>query len=246
MDYNVYNIHKNLMNTVLLPGRGLRVVTVGIAATVALYAMVLVLAEPFRGMAADSSSNTAVTLTVAAAISNSCTSSVSMGTITGTGDSDSGGFNAAHAATCTISTNNYTGYSLGWRVTTGTGAAGARTQTGHLNGYKTTSNVIRAYTPAVAGTPETLSVGASDSRWAARLSSTSTTPGGAISWGSDGASDTWLNVATGSVVTISNRSTATSFAGDTQLIGFRAIIGSSKIQPTDTYKAIVVFTATTN
>lgn len=67
-----------------------------------------------------------------------------------------------------------------------------------------------------------------------------------MTWGSDGASDTWLNVATGSTVEIANRSTATTAGGDVQYVGFRVKVGANKIQPTDTYKAIVTFTATTN
>ncbi len=67
-------------------------------------------------------------------------------------------------------------------------------------------------------------------------------------WGTDvnGANDRWLNVATGSTVNIAKRNSETSISGDTELIAFRAIIGTSKIQPTDTYKVTVVFTATTN
>jgi hypothetical protein len=67
-------------------------------------------------------------------------------------------------------------------------------------------------------------------------------------WGTDvnGANDRWLNVATGSTVNIAKRNTATTFAGDSELIGFRAIIGSAFLQPTDTYIVTVTFTAVTN
>ncbi len=246
------------MNHLLTPGRFIRIWTVGIAATVSLYILVVFLAEPLHGLASTSSSSTTVvSVTVAAAISNSCTASVSLGTITRTGDTSFNtcagyGYCATNASTCTITTNNTLGYTLSWLVATGTGAAGARTGTGHLNGY-VPGNRIKALKPAVSGTPEdftnetpTANV-TDDARWAARLSSTSTTTGGAgITWGADGTHDTWLNVGTGSAVNISNRSNYTSSGGDLQKIGFRAIINGTSIVPTDTYKATVTFTATTN
>jgi hypothetical protein len=43
-----------------------------------------------------------------------------------------------------------------------------------------------------------------------------------------------------------NRSTQTSVAGDTENIGFRAILHGTVIVPSDTYKAYVTLTATTN
>jgi hypothetical protein len=84
-------------------------------------------------------------------------------------------------------------------------------------------------------------------RWAARLSSTSTTPDGSTKvWGADGVADTWLRIGTGSAVNIASRSDETTGGGDTENIGFRAIIHGTAIVPTDVYKATVVFTATTN
>ena len=238
----------------LLPYRRVRVLTVGIAAAASLYVLVLACAEPLRSLAASSNSSVDVTLTVAADISNSCTSPVSLGTITRTGDSSvvvcsATGYCSTNKTVCTISTNNTTGYALSWLIQTGTGSAGARTGTGHLNGYSSTSNRIAPFgtgSTTQSTQPRTFSI-SNDARWAARLSSTSTTTGGAgQSWGTDGTSDTWLRVATGSAVNIASRTTQTSAGGDTQNIGFRAIIHGTAIVPTDTYKATVVFTATTN
>jgi hypothetical protein len=239
--------------------RRTRVLTVGIAATVSLYALVLVCAEPLRSFAASSSSDVAVSLIVANSISNSCTSPVSLGTITRTGDTSvnvcaATGYCSTNKTVCTVVTNNSTGYALSWLVSTGTGSAGARTGTGWLNGFASTANRIA---PLGTGSttmnkqPIAMVAGAgtvnNDARWAARLSSTSTTVGGAgIGWGTDGTSDTWLRVATGSAVNIANRATQTSGGGDTENIGFRAIIHGTAIIPTDTYKATVTVTATTN
>ncbi len=273
MIYNVSgliftHIHKHPMRTSLSTNRRVRVVTVGIAATVSLYAMVLVLAEPMRSLAASAAANVKVSVTVAAAISNNCTNNdtstpLTLGTITRTGDTannadgncttgSTGYFCSTHATTCTIITNNSTGYTFNWAVTTGTGAAGARTGTGHLNGY-VAGNRIRALKPGAVNTPENFNFTptsnvTNDARWAGRLSSTSTTATGAsVSWGSDGPStDLWLNVATGAGLNIAKRNSQTAVAGDSEVIGFRAIIHGTAIVPTDTYRATVVFTATTN
>ena len=242
------------MHTILPAHRRTRVWTVGISAVIALYALTLLVAEPLRGFAATSSSSSIVTLEVAAAVSNSCTATINIGPLSGTsvGDTSStGGYDGADAVTCTVITNNSTGYTLGWIVSTGTGAAGARTGTGHMNGF-VSGNRIAPLKPAIASTPEafnTTTVGASDSRWAGRLSSTSTTATGAgMTWGSNAGNttDRFLNVATGSTVNIAKRSTQTLAAGDSELVQFRAIVGSSYIQATDTYKVTVTFTATTN
>ncbi len=67
--------------------RRVRVWTVGLAATVSLYAIVIGAAEPLRSLAAAASDDTIVSLTVAATITNTCDATLSIGTITGTGDS---------------------------------------------------------------------------------------------------------------------------------------------------------------
>lgn len=235
-----------------MPHRKVRVLTVGTAAAVCLYVLAVFVAEPFRAFGATDSDTVVVSLTVASAISQTCDSSIGIGTITSTGDSSSNnGYDSSDDVTCTVITNNSTGYLFGWRVATGTGAAGARTGTGHLNGFDT-GNRIRPLTPTNASTPEvfnTSTISATEARWAGRLSSTSTTNTGAgMTWGTDvsGANDKWLNVATGSTVNIAKRTTETSSTGDVQVVAFRAIIGSSAFVPTDTYKATVTFTVTTN
>jgi hypothetical protein len=211
----------------------------------------------YQSLAASAQDDTIVSLTVAATITNTCDATLDIGTITGTGDSSSNnGYDTNDDTTCTVVTNNQTGYTFGWLVSTGTGTAGARTGTGHMNGY-VSGNRIAPLKPTNSGVPvvfNTSTISTTDSRWTGRLSHTSTTNSGAgMDWSRatsttdyNGANDRWLNVATGSTVNIAKRTSVTSAAGDTELIAFRAIVGTSKIQPTDVYKVTVIFTATTN
>ena len=242
------------MDHILPKHRKYRIWSVGISAIFALMALMMTVAEPLRTLAATSSSSSVVQLDVGSAITHSCTATINIGPLSGTstGDTSStGGYDGADAVTCTINTNNSTGYTFGWTVLAGTGATGARTGTGHMNGY-TAGNRIAPLRPAIVSTPEvfnTTTVGVSDARWAGRLSSTSTTNTGAgMTWGvnAGNTTDRFLNVATGSTVNIAKRTDETTGGGDAQLVQFRAIVGSSYIQPTDTYKVTVTFTATTN
>lgn len=170
-------------------------------------------------------------------LSISCDASATLGTITVTGDT--GPYAPVRSTNCTISTTASNGYSLQWRVSTGSGG----TATGTL--ISESSNTIAAYTPLTAGTPETWSVASSDSEWGGRLSSTSTTVSTAT-WGTDSSSERWLNVSTGGT-TIANRSSPTiNGSPDTERIGFRAQIGAAKNQPVGTYQANIVLTAITN
>jgi hypothetical protein len=120
-----------------------------------------------------------------------------------------------------------------------------------MNGY-TSGNRIAPLKPAFVSVPEafnTTTVGVNGARWAGRLSSTSTTNTGAgMTWSTDAgnSTDRFLNVATGSTVNIAKRTSQTTGGGDSEVIQFRAIIGSNVIQPSDTYKVTVTFTATTN
>ncbi len=77
-------------------------------------------------------------------------------------------------------------------------------------------------------------------------SSSTTTSGAGKSWGSDGSSETFLNVGTGSAVSLVKRTTETSAAGDLEYIQFKANIGASSAQPTGTYKATVTISVIDN
>jgi len=177
--------------------------------------------------ATDDTDPVVVNLSVSGTISISCTTPITMSSITGTGQSTMG---TSNRSTCTVITNNSAGYDLKW-ISNGTGTM--------LSG----SDSIAAYTPAVADTPETWSVAGSASEWGGHLGSTSTT----VDTGVWGAADTyaggnWLNIAT------TNRTIATlntETTGDTEYIYFGAEVGASKSQPTGTYTNTVTMTAST-
>ncbi len=160
-------------------------------------------------------------------ISLDCDDVSSLGTLVQNGQ-------ATGSASCTVITDADAGYSLTWVVATGSGG----TNTGYLiNQFE---NTIAPFTPAVAETPETWSVANTDARWGGRLRSTSTDAD--VKWGTDGGSEKWLNVGTGSY-TVVTRTSRTAISGSTEVMQFRAEIGSQKIQPPGVYQATVTLTA---
>ncbi len=242
-----------MKNNLLSTERKARAVAVGFTATVGLYLLAAVVAEPMRGFA--STVETAIVrLTVASAIGLSCDADgdnrhgsgevLSIGTITFTGDT--GVYSDNRAVRCRVVTNNITGYTLGWRVFTGSGG----TATGHM--ISQFEDVIHAfgtgsasnYTKAWELNPGGLQ---NDARWGGRVSSTSSGSDVApMQWGTDGVSEKWARVKTGSTLTIrQSTQESQSGSGDLIKIGFRAAIGTLKSQPTGTYQATVTFTAAT-
>ena len=178
----------------------------------------------------NSPTPTDTNLDINATISISCEDTVTLGTITGTGQSSL----ATNEADCNIKTINSNGYQLAWQASTA--------YMENENGDR-----INAYTPASLNTPEVWDVSASDSEWGARIKSTSTDPdivSGGIWDNSDSYSGTFLNVGTSSFV-VANRSTETNQTGSDETIIFGAEIGSNKFQPTGTYTTEVIITATT-
>lgn len=155
-----------------------------------------------------------------------CSSIATIGSIAGTGQKTGSG-------TCTVTTDGYSGYNLSWAVLTGSGG----TNTGSL--INPDEDTIGPFTPGVANTPETWSVAASAAEWGARLRSISTDV--LAEWGTDASSEKWLNVRTSSR-TIVTRSTATPLDGSSEIIQFRAEVGSSAFQPTGVYQTAVTFT----
>jgi hypothetical protein len=94
---------------------------------------------------------------------------------------------------------------------------------------------------------DTTIVTGSGSRWAARLRSNSSTTGGAsVTWGTDGATEGYLNVATGSAVNIAKRTTETASTGDVENFSYKVVIPASVFQPTGTYRATIVYTVVDN
>jgi hypothetical protein len=246
----------NLLSS-LAPKRRMRVLTVGLAASISLLLLTLLIAEPMRSFAATTDSeNVIVSVTLASALGLACDGdldargvassgeTLNLGTITYTGDT--GVYSNARAAKCFVSTNNTTGYTLGWRVATGSGGA----FTGHL--ISQYNRIIAAFgtgsTRNYTKTWELNPTGqTNDSRWGGRVSSTSSGSDVApMTWGTDGGSEKWARVTTGSTVTIRQSSTLSQGgSGDLIRIGFRAQVGATKVQQTGTYKATVTFTAAT-
>lgn len=159
-------------------------------------------------------------------LSMTCSTIVTVGSVSGTGQKTGSG-------TCTVYSDAYSGYNLGWAVLTGSGG----TNTGRL--ISQFNDTIAPFTPVVINTPETWSVAAADSEWGGRLRSSSTDT--AAEWGTDGISDKWLNVRT-SNRTIVVRGSGTPIAGSVEVLQFRSEVGASKVQPTGLYRTSVTFT----
>lgn len=156
-----------------------------------------------------------------------CDDAASLGTIAFAGQKTA-------TTTCSVITDADAGYALSWRVTTGSGG----TNTGYL--INEIEDVIAPFDPTVEGTPQTWTVADVDARWGGRLSSASDDTD--VKWGTDNASEKWLNVGTGSY-TIVTRSSRTEVTGSSELVQFRAEVGAQKIQSPGTYRSAVEITA---
>jgi len=166
-------------------------------------------------------------------ISISCTDTVNMGTITGTGQSDLG----SNEASCTVITDSPTGYNLTF--------TSATTYLENVN-----SDTVNAYTPVSSGDPEYWNIDAVASEWGARLKKTGSSTYSTSKWGAASATENyadgdvyWHNVTNEGAFTVASRATETSAQGDTEIIQFGAEVGSNKFQPTGTYDVDVTITA---
>ncbi|MDP1833337.1 MAG: hypothetical protein Q8L11_00185 [Candidatus Moranbacteria bacterium] len=167
-------------------------------------------------------------LPIEATIAITCTDSINMNPITGTGRST---VDASNEATCNIKTNNSNGYKLEWST--------ASTEMTNAN-----SDTISGYLPTIPNTPEAWNLDQATSAWGARLKSTSTDPDTDL-WGiNDDYTGKWLNIGNGAFQLVS-RTTETLQTGSDEIIQFGSEIGSNKFQPTGTYATSVVLTATT-
>ncbi len=113
-----------------------------------------------------------------------------------------------------------------------------------LNGKIDEARVYnRALSPAeiqaLYRTPHTWSVPTTENAWGSRLSSRSTDTD--VKWGTDGASEKWLNIGDGNY-SIVTRGSATTQSGSTQVLQFRAEVGSAVVQTAGSYRASVTFT----
>ena len=241
--------------------RRIRVLSVGLTATLALYALVVFVAEPMKTLGATTA-DTIVQFTVTSALSVTCSTTSTLGSAAGNGTSGTGAMATAY---CTPITNNSTGYTLSWIILTGSGAPAVHANctsaapcygTGHLLSNNVTSgypDAIHAFDRKLGfinspGRFDSTTIGTgSGSRWAARLRANSTTVGGAsVSWGADSSTEGFLNVATGSAVNIAKRTSETSSTGDIENFLFKVVIPSGAFQPTGTYKSTIRFTVVDN
>jgi hypothetical protein len=250
----------------LSPERRVRVLSVGLAATMSLYALVVLVAEPLKTLAATTA-DTIVQFTVTSALSVTCSGTSTLGSAAGNGTAGTG---ALATAVCTPITNNSLGYTLNWIILSGSGVSPSVNSgctpalpcygTGHLASNNVTSgrpDLILSmrnrttgdtyWSTTVRQFDNTTVPSGSGSRWGARLRAISTTPGGAsITWGADGATEGFLPVATGSSVNIAKRTSETSSTGDNEFFLFKVVIPSGAFQPTGTYKSTIRFTVVDN
>ncbi len=246
------------MSTALSSRRRIRVFTVGISAAVSLYFLAALVAEPLRAFALTETVWVEVTVN-GEAIAFNCDGNndgtvgsgetLSLGTITFYGDTEA--YSDSRAARCSVYTGALDGYTVSWQVRTGKDGA----FTGHLISQH--EDIIRAFgtgslhSPLFARTwflnPENTQ---DDSRWGGRVSSNSagSPPTSNLDFGTDGASEKWTRVATGSAVPIRTKAGPSDggILGDVIRVGFRVQIGALRAQPTGTYRAEVTFTAALN
>lgn len=243
------------------PEYRVRALSLGLTASVALYFLIAMVAEPMRAFGATSDSESAtVQITLGASIGLNCDAdgggpgSGETLSLTGFSDSgDTGELNGSvsvgtNAVNCNVRTNNTAGYTLAWQATSGSGGA----NTGYminqfedlLHPFRYTAGSDAYATPTAwdsSAVPSTVSA------WGGRLAQSSSGHTAApITWGNDAASsEKWMAVSTGSTTTIARENNETQETGSNNYIGFRVEVGSNKIQPTGTYKATVTFTAAT-
>jgi hypothetical protein len=227
-----------------------------------LFGVLFVTVEPMRVFGASSDSESMiVSITIGATVGLNCDAdgggagsgeTLSLASITDSGDtgplnnSSTGTLLGTKVALCKVVTNSQAGWTLGWRVTTGSGG----TKTGYMISQFEDfidpfnySDANAETTPVAWGASVPTAV---QSAWGGRLSDRSdnfaTSP---RSWGADAADGTekWLKVSSGSTVTIALSNNATSNQGARNYIGFRVEVGPDKIQPSGTYKVTVNFTA---
>ncbi|MDD5055821.1 MAG: hypothetical protein PHZ00_06170 [Candidatus Peribacteraceae bacterium] len=160
-------------------------------------------------------------------IGMNCSASVALPSIAVFGASTASG-------TCIAVTDADAGYSLSWGVFTGSGG----TNTGSL--IASAGNTIGPYTPAAGGVPETWSVPSNAAEWGGRLKSVSTDTD--VKWGTEGGGEKWLNIPALTSGHLVSRSGRTDIAGSTEILQFRAEIGSGILQTSGTYEAVVTFT----
>lgn len=245
------------MKKMISAERASRALSVGAAATVALYLVAVLVAEPLRSFAAsDTDGKVSVTVTATASTlecndadgdSNSDNENLRLHSSGITQGGDTGTVSTARDIHCTVTSNNSSGYTLSWQVTTGSGG----TSTGYMISQNEDTIAPFRYNNSndAQTTPVAWSIDATDSEWGARLADASAKRSedhasvdiNDSAWSTDG-NDKWARVASGTSVAFASSTSDSAQAGDVHLINFRAAIGASKVQPTGTYEVEVDFT----
>ncbi len=159
-------------------------------------------------------------------LSMTCSPNADIGSVAATGQKTGSG-------TCIVYTDAYNGYNLSWAILSGSGGLNTGSLISQFN------DTVGPFTPTTANVPDTWSVPAGSAEWGARLRSSSADTG--VEWGIDGLSEKWLNIRESSR-TIVVRTAATTQSGSTEILQFRAEVGSSVVQPTGVYRATATFT----
>ncbi|MFZ2834791.1 MAG: hypothetical protein WAZ64_02010, partial [Candidatus Moraniibacteriota bacterium] len=163
-------------------------------------------------------------------ISIACDPSVTMGTITGTGQSNL----TTNSATCNVDTDNVNGYLLTWK-------------TNNENMVSSTEplDTISSYSPITLITPEIWSIENTASEWGGHLGKDSTIKNTTI-WGVEDnyIGGKWINIPTTDQEIISSASPS-QVGGDNEILYFGAEIGANKSQPPGSYEVSVTVTAVT-
>jgi len=177
--------------------------------------------EPSLTGAADDTDAVDVTLAVTSTISLDSPSNLALDDIPGTGAT------ADEYVTWTVTTNNSSGWKL--EVNAGTDPA--------MLGVGSTANQFANYTEGTPGTPEAWSVAASAAEFG--FGATGTYKLAKFD------TDKYMGFATTTKEEVATRAAASAGGGDATAVHFKAEVGSSKFQPSDTYKATITATATT-
>lgn len=183
-------------------------------------ASLFVLIEPAELKTATHDDSITVTTTVLGTISVSSPADVTMSpNITGTGTANG-------SATWNVFTSN----ASGWKLEVEASASPAMSDG--------SGNIFDDYTESVSGTPEAWSVSASDSEFGFTASGDNVI--------ADYSSGTLYEGFKGTTkIEVATDSSNTSGGGVDTTVGFRAEVGSSKIQVSGTYTATITATATT-
>ena len=179
------------------------------------------LIEPNLTGAAEDTDAVDVTLAVTSTISLDSPSNLGLDDIPGTGAT------ADEYVTWTVTTNNSSGWKLEVNAST----------TPAMLGVGSTANQFANYTEAITGTPETWGVDASASEFG--FGATGTYKLAKFD------TNKYMGFSGTSKEEVATRAAASAGGGDATNVHFKAEVGSTKFQASDTYRATITATATT-